>query len=69
MNIVLAIIAFLLLMLVLVEWARLRATRQHVSVQTLIRGDIAVLSRDVKTWLARKESKIDGGTIPPDKPA
>lgn len=60
----LALIAWLLLMLVLIEWARLRATRKHVSVQTLIRGDIATLRRDVKTWLAREESKVDGGTIP-----
>lgn len=60
----LAVIAFLLLMLVLVEWARLRATRQHVSVQTLIRADIAVLRRDVKTWLVREESKVGGGTVP-----
>lgn len=64
MTTVLEIIALLLLALLLIEWAKLRALRQHVSVQTLIRGDIAVLRKDVKGWLAREEPKVDGGTIP-----
>lgn len=58
----LAVIAFLLLMLVLIEWARLRATRKHVNVQTLIRGDIAALRHDAKGWMLRHDAKVDGGT-------
>ena len=63
-TIVFIAIAFLLLMLVLIEWAKLRALRKHVSVQTLVRGDIATLRRDVKAWLGKEEAKIDGGAIP-----
>ena len=68
MNALLGIIAFLILTLALVEWAKLRAARKHESTQSLIRGDIASLRRDVKGWLGREEAKLDGGGNPTTPP-
>lgn len=55
----LAILIILALVLVILfQWAQLRAVRAHTSIMTVVHGDFNALVAELKTLRA----KLDGGT-------
>lgn len=51
-------IAFLMFLIAVLEWLRVRATREHTSVLTVLHAEISKL----KTDATKAEAHFDGGT-------